>query len=102
MLLEADRQYTHLKPKRSVNEIKPDYNLLKHPLKVGHQEIELQGGVFHCQGETVKVHSPPKVTESELLPTNSNAIITEQTQNGKAYKDIIMVNTSYEKHFFCF
>ncbi|CAB4411036.1 unnamed protein product [Rhizophagus irregularis] len=99
LLLEADRPYTHLKPKRSANEIEPDYNLLKHSSKVGHQEIELQGGVFHCQGETVKDHSPPKVTESELLPTKSSAIITEQTQNIKANKDIIMLNAkSYKRH----
>jgi hypothetical protein len=98
LLLEADRPYTHLKSKRSVNEIKPDYGLLRHSPKVGqvgHQEIKLQGGIFHFQSETVKDHSLPKMTESqlqlELLPTKSNTIITEQTQNIKAHKDTIMV-----------
>ncbi|GBC02075.1 hypothetical protein RclHR1_04440005 [Rhizophagus clarus] len=99
LLLEADRLYTHLKP----NEIKTDYNVSKDSSKVGHQEIKLQGGVFHCQNETVKDHSPPKVTESrlqlELLPIKSNTTITEQTQNIKSYKDTIMLNgKSYKRH----
>lgn len=91
LLLEADRPHTHLKS----NEIKTDYNSSKHSSKVGHQEIKLQGGVFHCQNETVKDHSPPKATESrlqlELLPTESNTTITGETQNIKVCKDIIMV-----------